>query len=170
VFLKGASGASTLATCDPGRDAGLASFIDSTLKWCGLNLVPPAYCPKLSWLGHSGKHDRLVIEIPNAHEKRKRKSDPQDLITLAIRAGRWIERVPHSALTQKFPSEWKAGVPKEIHNGLVLQALTPAERLTFAYWCSLYKIPKGKLNNVFDAIGIGLETLGRIGRGGRPIA
>jgi hypothetical protein len=134
-------------------------FIRGELVWCGLNLWP--------WQQVS---DRLVVEIPNAHEKRKRKSDPQDLITLAIRAGRWIERVPHSALTMKFPAEWKAGVPKETHNGLVLAALTPAERVTFARLMQDQKVPRSKLNNVVDAIGIGLEALGRIGRGGRPIA
>lgn len=149
---------STLATCDPGRDAGVARFEDGVLVWCGLNCWP-----------YKVLSDRLVIEIPNAHEKRKRKVDPQDLITLAIRAGRWIERIPHDSLTQKFPSEWKGGVPKEMHNGLVLQALTPGERATFAFYCQKQKIPKGKLNNVVDAIGIGLEDLGRIGRGGRPI-
>jgi hypothetical protein len=150
----------SLATCDPGRFAGLAAFGDGVLRWCSLNVAPDS---------HTGPFDRLVIEIPNANEKRKKKIDPQDLITLAISAGRWIERIPHSALTQEFPSEWKAGTPKEMHNGLVLQALDPFERAVFARCMQEQHVPKGKLNNVVDAIGIGLEIIGRIGRGGRPI-
>ncbi len=147
---------SSLATIDPGQDAGLAWFQDGQLIGCSLNVAP--------WFGW--RFDRLVVEIPNANEKRKGKNtNPQSLISLAITAGRWIERVQHATLHTQFAAEWKAGVPKEQHNGRVLAALNVHELQVLARGCSC--VPVGKRHNIVDAIGIGLEYLGRIGRGGR---
>lgn len=151
---------SSLANIDPGADAGLSWFDCGRLIWCALNDVPP-WCRTV-------RADRLVVEIPNANEKRKNKNtNPQSLITLAITAGRWIERIPHVTLHMQFAAEWKAGVPKEQHNGRVLAALSQSELIVLADCCA--RVPVSKRHNVIDAIGIGLEDLGRIERGGRAL-
>lgn len=100
--------------------------------------------------------DSLIIERP-IYRPLDRKSKPNDLITLAIRAGRVAgvcSVVPARYVT---PDEWKASVPKPQHQQRILAALTDAERMLIA----------GASHDTIDAVGLGLWALGRMNRGGR---
>ncbi len=143
-----------LITIDPGEHTGFAA-------WDKGRLIGALLCaPNASVF----QARRVVIEIPLYSDQTIGKR-PQDLITLAVRAGRWIERAagPGADVVELFPAQWKGGVPKKIHNERVLAKLTPAELNLFRAF--MRHIPKGKWHNVIDAIGIGLFDLGRMGRG-----
>lgn len=139
---------------DPGECTGASLAHDRQLIWCGvLSLhhdLPWSYV------------DRLVIEIPNAHESKgakRSKRDPQSIITLAITCGQWIRHVSAQDTVRKFPSTWKGQVPKAIHNERVLSCLTPGELALIP------KLPHSKLHNVIDSLGLYLEDTGRMVRG-----
>lgn len=142
-----------LLAVDPGETTGAAWFVGGRLTWCGvLVLDGPALATP----------DRLVIEIPNAHEsngKTRSKRDPQAIITLAITCGQWIRHVSAPDTIRLFPSVWKGQVPKDVHNPRVLACLTDDERRLVP------ALAVSKLHNVIDAIGLGLFNLGRMTRG-----
>ncbi len=96
--------------------------------------------------------DLLIIERPKVYPGVQRE-DPNDLIDVALMAGRMIERFPHSALRTPYPQDWKGQVPKEIHNRRVLKALTCTERKI---------VPNN--HNAIDAAGLYLWAIGRMKR------
>jgi hypothetical protein len=108
----------------------------------------------------------LVIEKPQIYRASKSKADPNDLITLAIQVGRYVERARHAGMTATLvtPAEWKGQVPKDVIVPRILAALNEGER-AIATRVSL-GIAKGKVHNMVEAIGIGLHACGRMGRGG----
>lgn len=138
-----------LAAIDPGANTGAAFFGNGVLYAAELHTKPVA---------HLYLVNQLVIEIPKFSDQTKGK-DPQDLITLAVNAGQWIQVLRAPDVRRVFPSQWKGNVPKAIHNERVLAKLTPAELAVIP------KLPATKLHNVIDAIGLGLFALGRMGRG-----
>jgi hypothetical protein len=142
-----------LYALDPGECTGHAWFREGVLQWAGVvSLSDPVL----------GRPDRLVIEIPNAHEskgKERSKRDPQAIITLAITCGQWIRHVSAPDTVRVFPSVWKGQVPKAVHNQRVLACLTPDERQLIP------ALAASKLHNVIDAVGLGLFNLGRMVRG-----
>lgn len=159
----------TLLSIDPGNNAGGAVFVGGVLQACGLvsrfngeqgGLRPMLELQRLFGCNdvRSGFFHELVIELPRITKQTEGK-DPNDLIKLAFGAGRYVERFPHSSLRTVTPSEWKAGTPKRIHNARVIQCLTEAERALIP------KLAAGLVHNIVDAIGIGLEHLGRMTRG-----
>ncbi len=80
----------------------------------------------------------------------KNKGNPQVLCDLNLLAGflasEWV-----------LPREWKPNLPKEVHQPRILATLTPAERrLVDALR------PKSLVHNAIDAVGIGLNRLGRL--------
>lgn len=131
---------------DPGKDTGWAVLDDSgLLTMCGLGEPPrPALNTK--------PFDLVVIERPKIYNASTAKANPDDIITLAICVGRYVERFTYSATKIKLPSpaEWKGQVPKAIHNARVLSVLTMHE----LHNAGLSDTPKGKHHNVIDAIGI----------------
>lgn len=106
---------------------------------------------------------RLIIERPQIYRGSKSKADPNDLITLAIQVGRYVERSGGNAALVT-PAQWKGQVTKEIIVPRILGALNDGER-AIATRASL-DIAKGKVHNMIEAIGIGLHACGRMGRGG----
>lgn len=130
---------------DPGIDTGWALFDGDTLRICGLGLPHPL--PFLQFL------EVLYIERPQVYPRSK--TNPNDLITLAIQVGRIIERVGLPTQTV-LPREWKGQVPKGVMCRRITQALTPQERAL------LPGLPPSKLHNVLDAVGIGLWKKGRL--------
>jgi hypothetical protein len=92
----------------------------------------------------------------------KSASRPNDIITLAITAGRLTQPWPKEEITWYAPHEWKGQVPDDILEKRILGRLLTDElailnRLDF---------PKSRKHNVTDAIGIGLVFLKRMGVGG----
>lgn len=155
-----------LLSIDPGNNAGGAVFVDGCLVACGL--VSRAW-PEKGYLNprevsgyRAACFDELVIELPRITRGpggQTEGKDPNDLIKLAFGAGRYVERFPHVKLRTVSPSEWKGGVNKSTHNARVIQCLTPVER------ACVPRLAATLVHNVVDAIGIGLDHLGRMTRG-----
>lgn len=129
---------------DPGIDTGWALINEEGLLYLA-GLGPPGW-----W----GTATFCVIEKPQVYRGRASKGDPNDLITLAITVGRYVEqasgRVPvHLVL----PTTWKGQIKKEIHHPRILGALSQAERDLLH--STTKHLAKGKLHNVYDAVGLG---------------
>lgn len=139
-----------ILTIDSGANAGWALFTDRQLTQCGLGEVPAPCLVGVS---------RIVIERPHVGQTRSRK---KDIITLAIRAGevggvlRYLTKVKPEYIE---PNRWKGSTSKKIANDRAMAKLTAEETQTFQRDCK--KVAKGKLNNVEDAIGIGLYACDR---------
>ncbi len=96
----------------------------------------------------------LCLEIPQVYRGESSKGDPDDLIDIAgvayaLAAALYAFRV------QVFrPHDWKKNETKSITQGRVLDRLSEEEKTRI--------VPAGALtHNIYDAIGIGLHSLGR---------
>ena|SRR5690348_7437593 len=96
-----------------------------------------------------------VIERPQVYRAGKSKGDPNDLITLAIRVGRYVERLERCGVRTELvlPTTWKGQVPKRIHHDRVAALLTTAERDT------IFRVAKrpgdsGYSEDVWDAVAL----------------
>lgn len=139
-----------LLAIDPGADTGWARFFNGSLEACGLG-TPPII-----------KAAAVVIECPEyrAHDR----INPNDLITLAVKVGREVERAFKAGITATLvrPTEWKGSVPKRIHQPRILCALNEEECEHLNDVLSMHAKTKG--HNIVDAVGIGLHYLGRLSR------
>ena len=100
---------------------------------------------------------RVAIEVPRVY--RKSRVDPNDLITLAFLAGRYVGKAQSlTGFTCEakwcWPHEWKGDLDKDITEARARKKLTADERLVVEE-CERY-VPRSLMNNVWDAIGIGL--------------
>lgn len=77
--------------------------------------------------------------------------DPNDLLTLAFRAGFTLASIPALRRMRIPPSVWRGGssVNKQVMQNRILRTLSPEERALFK------DIPKGRHGDVLDSIGIG---------------
>jgi hypothetical protein len=62
------------------------------------------------------------------------------------------------------PATWKAQVPKKVHHHRISSELSQVE-LDSVFWP-----PASACHNVFDAIGLGLYQVKRLGRGGKKLS
>ncbi len=139
-----------LLAVDPGASSGWALFAERTLVRAGVARPVARF---------EGVRD-IAIEIPQYYPDQKKDVPIQDLISLALIAGRWLGAHPDAAVRAYFPKDWKAQTPKAIGNQRTLGELSEAE-------CAVIEYPrdaKGR-TDVLDAIGIGLVHLGRLRRG-----
>lgn len=123
---------------DPGNTSGWAVGYQGQLVACGVARAPKWEMP--DWVGQ--RLSMLVIERPQVYPGDTEKA--ASLITLAMTAGRFLERFPAPVVLTPHPREWKGSVPKGIHNRRVLGALTLAET-------RLITTPD---HNMVDAIGL----------------
>lgn len=146
--------ASRLIAVDSGARSGYAYFSGGVLRGARLVSIEDDF----------GTSDAdAVVEIPD-----RVKVDPKSIIKLALNAGRWLEKLGMACsgeVRAVEASAWKASVNPDILAQRILEFLTPEE---------IAVIPKtrsalGFDHNVIDAVGLGLWTLGRMGRGGRKI-
>ncbi len=137
-----------LLSIDPGTDQGWAWWPAGVLTACGLGREP-AGLP----LTH------LRIECP--WYRKDSPSDPQDMITLAVKVGRVLERYDHPGVdcATYYPHQWKRNANKKQVEAVVWPALSVAERAVLR--AALAGVAKGKQHNVIEAVGIGLKALGR---------
>lgn len=144
-----------LVAIDPGASAGWARFINGTLSSCGLG-VPPIVGPGIATATD------VVVEKPEYHKHEK--VNPNDLITLAIRVGRDVERAAREGISARIvrPTEWKGSVPKTIHHPRIRAVLDGTE--TDILDRALGANAKSKGHNVVDAVGLGLWHVGRLAR------
>lgn len=105
---------------------------------------------------------RMVIEVPRIYPgSNSKKGDLNDLIDLALAAGRIAGMNDSATVEMIYPADWKRQVPKEQMVERIKGFLTPEE-------FKRVELPtaKGKQHNVWDAVGIGLFAVGRMKPGG----
>lgn len=145
-----------LLAIDPGANTGWAVFDSARrLKACGLG-DPPA-----GLVTDVGVIDQVVIEHPVIYPG-GRTRDPNSIVKLAINAGIHAGRFKgRAAIRWVKPRDWKGTVDAEICIRRVLVRLAPEETLILerAGVCA------SKRHNVIDAIGLGLFSVDRCGRG-----
>jgi hypothetical protein len=97
-----------------------------------------------------------VVEWPQKYkDKRKYHENIDELLEVGKALAKriqWNEKYP--------PRAWKANVPKPAHHSRVARELTAEE---------LGLMPSRKEHDAWDAVGIGLFAVGRLGRGGKKI-
>lgn len=125
---------SYLLTIDPGRHTGWSVWYQGVLVTAGLGLPPVA------------RYDEVVIEVPEVYPGGP-KVDPNDLITLAVLVGRYVER--HNTVSYLVkPKKWKGQVSKEVCHTRLRAAVPNINNY-------LEGIRDTLQHNVLDAIGIG---------------
>jgi hypothetical protein len=142
----------TITSIDPGAWAGFA-------RWQSFKLQEVGRLTDAYFFRGLGK---CVIEHPMIYPMGKSSSRPNDIVKLAITAGR--QSGPWEDVTWLAPHEWKGQVPDDILERRILAVLAPDEK--FIVRTILEKTPKSYRHNLTDAIGIGLVFLKRMGRGG----
>lgn len=151
---------------DPGTSSGLA-------VWEGSTLTHAQLLNDSTTANALGGHDRclceletglatgvlarpagLVIELPQVYGERK--TDPNDLILLAVLVGRVQNLVGVETQLVK-PREWKGQVPKDVMVRRVWKALTEEER-------ERIQEPRCRSlrHNLLDGVGIGLAMRQRL--------
>ena len=105
---------------DPGLSTGWA-VLDATggLVSCGRGEAFPCLSNR-----------QAVIEKPQVYQRQKKRVDPNNLITLAIRVGRYQERLEAAGVRVELvlPTTWKGQIDKERHHLRVHAALNEHER------------------------------------------
>ncbi len=130
---------------DPGLDTGWCLLATSgRIVSAGLGALQATW-EKASW---------AILERPQVYRDNKSKGDPNDLITLAIQLGRYVEKLEAACVRTKLvlPGTWKGQIPKEIHHRRVLAALPPDDARTLLP--CLEGFPKGKQHNILDAVAL----------------
>lgn len=96
-----------------------------------------------------------VIERPKIYQARLMKGDPNDIVTLAIRVGRYIERLEQKdvQVLTVYPNEWKGQLPKEVHHPRIFGKLNPAEQAVVSD--AGQRMGVKARADMMDAIGIG---------------
>lgn len=131
---------------DPGVDTGWCTFDrEGRVLACGLGF--PARS-ELECVKHA------VLERPQVYRPEQSKGNPNDLITLAIQLGRYVERLSTFGIesTLVLPSRWKGQIDKDIHHARVIKTLSPDEARVLAP--ALANVPKSKRHNVLDAVAL----------------
>lgn len=146
---------------DPGRKTGVARYLpndDGSWRLFDCDLVKDSHLP---WLMKGGF---AIIERPEVYDPRFSKGDPNDLITLAIQAGRYEQQFLDRGVrvAMELPKAWKGQVTKDAHERQTRRALGAG-----ASWADSVmdtkKIPASYRNNVWDAIALGLWASKRVG-------
>jgi hypothetical protein len=149
-----------LVTLDPGETTGWAFFVGGLLVAAGYTKSPWDVLDEMPREARDPK--TVLIELPQ-YRSRGGKMNVTSIITLAVRVGEllhmWRARVaPDGRVELVWPTSWKGSTPKKIHNQRVLEALTKEELAV------LPKRPRAKDydHNCLDAVGMGLNKLGRM--------
>jgi hypothetical protein len=136
-----------LLSIDPGAHAGQAAWRNGRLQTVGASDLV-AYT------------DVLVVELPFAYPQNKTKCDPNDLISLAVKVGRLLERYDGAEHVTPTPQEWNRGAKKAWTAIRVWESLDEGERAVLRTAC--FGVAKSYENNLIDSVGIGLWYLREI--------
>lgn len=110
---------------DPGRSTGWARFAlsDGHLIEAGCSTEFPFRGLEI---------ERAIIEMPFCYPDRASKGDHNDLMKLALRVGRYTERLESAGIEVQtvYPRDWKGQLDKAVHHGreLSMTDLRPAEK------------------------------------------
>ncbi len=151
----------SLYTIDPGvKFCAVARFSDSLLADVQHRTAP--------LVAHENM--RVVCEVPQVYDPRKqqgRHKNPQDLIDLAVCAGRMTGTCATEFVT---PAQWKGQLPCTcsakvtmsdcIHHRRMINALTLQELDVLV--AAAQQVPAGVRHNMYDAVALGLVVLGRL--------
>ncbi len=102
---------------------------------------------------------QLVIELPRVYAASHQKGDQNDLIQLAGVVGMLGGSLPGIASRRSiYPRDWKGSLEPDAFIERIKQRLDAAEHLRV-------ELPSASSlhHNIWDAIGIGLHALGRLG-------
>lgn len=159
-----------ILSVDPGiRGCGCAMFDDDKKLFKAAyvkNLIVegsgPRECTTMAravheWAG-TGMF-KLVVEWPQTYHGRSSRGDANDLFPLAgIGAALAMTRMPWE-LKHYRPQEWKGNVNADVMIRRIQSKLWPEEMKSVV-------LPKAKSlhHNVWDAVGIGLKYVGRLGK------
>ncbi len=130
-----------LLAIDPGAHPGFAVFDR------GQSLVA---CSTDTALIDKYSYDIVVCERPMIYPRSHAR--PNDIVTLAISAGRYVALAKGKTEFWYQPRQWKGQVDKKIMQQRILRLLWPEE----------LKLVKDANHDVFDAVGIGLFHLKRM--------
>ena len=139
---------------DPGLCTGVA-YIGKDRIECGI-------LEDETW-GHwfqlaNGSAAVVYVERPVIYPTPRTKVNPNDLITLALRAGELAGHCEQTPVRYVTPAEWKRQLPKDICNARVRNMLTNAELDQIK---NVFELPQSKRHNALDALGIALWAKGR---------
>lgn len=130
-----------LLSIDPGAHPGFAVFDrDTTMVACFTDVKR---------IGQY-RYETVVIERPMIYPRSHAR--PNDIVTLAISAGRYAALANCANEVWYQPRQWKGQVEKKIIQSRILRTLWPEE---------LVRLGDAD-HNVFDAVGIGLFHLKRL--------
>ncbi len=131
---------------DPGISTGYAWWNSKTrqLEKCG---AAPDYKA-------TQQVDSLIIEVPKIYTARMMKGDPNNIVTLALQVGRYIERFGTNGLHTVYPNEWKGTQTKGAHHPKIFMALSDKEKEIVR--CAGSGLHEKALGDMFDALGLGL--------------
>lgn len=131
---------------DPGNVSGWAMSHAGAMVGCGVAKAPTWAISEIgNW-----EFDLLVVERPQVYPDDREKAN--NLITLAMTAGRFLERYRAKRVLTPHPREWKGSVPKPIHNRRTIAKLTQRES---------GMLPGAPDHNMLDAIGLLLWAIKR---------
>jgi hypothetical protein len=164
----------SLLVVDPGKNAlGWAYFGDAGLLYaCGvvrageheenIALVARLVIMELHRAIESfPPAKRLVTEQMVVYPGPQQKGDPNDLIALSfISGGGHMLCAPAATLELVTPHEWKGQVPKDIMQKRIERSLSLLEQQMVT--ASLQGVAPSLRHNAWDAVGIGLNALGRL--------
>ena len=162
------AGCTSLISIDPGGKGGWSYFRKDSPTWelkdCGLVRPDKGERPPrvINQDRRAGRICVCVCEIPQ-FQKGDTPGKMNDLITLTLRAGLLVESTDADFYIRRTPRQWKGGVEKDTHNVRCLKRLTGLELdiLKEARRGDGTLVPRSEVNNVIDAIGLGLVTVGR---------
>ena len=107
-----------------------------------------------------------VIERPEVYNTRFQKGDPNDLITLAIRVGRYVERLAARGIQceEVLPKKWKGTIDKPVHHNRAREKMSENEIKIADEACT--HLSKKATLDVWDAVCLALWKAGRLPRQG----
>lgn len=146
-----------LTSIDPGvHSLGVACFTERVLK--GAYFLENDQQQYLAEMVSVVEGDSVISEQMQAYAPGQQKGDQADILHVNITVGALMQHtVANKGFFQMvYPRTWKGNVPKEVMLNRIMSKLTEAEKKL------LPKLPKTKLHNVIDAIGIGLWKLERL--------
>jgi hypothetical protein len=104
--------------------------------------------------------DAVLVEVPQVYSGSKSKGDPNDLIDLALAAGKLLGHLGMGTTVK--PRDWKGTIEKSKMTEIIKTKLSGPERTVVREFQAVLKIPGSKMHNIYDAIGIGLWYHGRL--------
>lgn len=148
---------------DPGKHAcGVACFgLDGELSWA--RYVDDEEAVRHVASLRDVEYDEAIVELPQVYSLAKSKGGARgqnDLVDVAFAAGLLLGRLglPRERIAEVRPRMWKGQVPKATMVRRIRGRLSDEE-------ATRVMLPAPSLShNVFDAVGIGLWRVGRLGR------